>query len=135
MRLRLDTTSPQAIYLQIVEQLRRQVARGELEGGSRLPSVRELALELRINPNTVARAYRELERDGVVVKQQGRGVFVAEHKAKLPAAQRRRQIDARLDELLVAAWQLGVTPEELIERLGQRASEFFSRGPRQGRKR
>ena len=135
MRLKLDAASPRPIYLQIVEQLRLQVARGELEGGSRLPSVRELALELRINPNTAARAYRELEREGVVVKQQGRGVFVAERKAKLPAAQRRRQLDARLDELLVAAWQLGVAPEELIERLGQRASEFFFQSPGKERRR
>ncbi len=126
MRVKLDLSSPRAIYLQIVEQLRLQAARGELGGGSRLPSVRELALELRINPNTVARAYRELEREGIVIMQQGRGVFVAEHKSKVPAAQRRRRLDAHLDELLVAAWQLGVGAGELIERLEERAAEFFS---------
>lgn len=131
MKLRLDTTTPQPIYRQIVEQLRLQVARGELAGSSRLPSVRELALELRINPNTVARAYRELERENLVVRQQGRGVFVAERPPKLPAAQRRKLLAARLDELLVAAWQLGVPPEELIERLERRASEFFP-GPPKG---
>lgn len=135
MNLKLDTASPQAIYLQIVEQVRLQVARAELEGGRRLPSVRELALTLRINPNTVARAYRELERDGVVVKQHGRGVFVAEHKATLSAAQRRRQLNSHLDTLLVAAWQIGVTPEELIQRLGERAAEFFAQKPAQERKR
>ena len=129
MKLRLDTTSPQPIYRQIVDQLRSQVARGELAGGSRLSSVRELALELRINPNTVARAYRELEREGLVVRQQGRGVFVAERQAKLPAAQRRKLLARRLDELLIAAWQLGVGPRELIEQLQRRASEFFPERP------
>ncbi len=130
MTLHIDTASPKPIYKQIVEQVRLQVARGELPGGGRLPSVRELALELRINPNTVARAYRELEREGLAVRQQGRGVFVAERQAKLPAAQRRKLLSARLDELLVAAWQLGVTPEELIERLERRASEFFPGVPK-----
>ncbi len=129
MRLRLDTTCSEPIYRQIVEQLRVQVARGELSGGARLPSVRELAIELRINPNTVARAYRELEREGLVVRQQGRGVFVRQKQTKLPAGERRRQLEARLDEILVAAWQLGVAPEELIERLRRRAAEFFPADP------
>lgn len=126
MQLRLDPSSQRAIYLQIVEQLRTQVARGELEPGRRLPSVRELALTLRINPNTAARAYRELEREGIVVRQQGRGVFVVERKATLPAQERLRQLDAQLDALLVDAWQLGVEPEQVAERLSQRAEAFSS---------
>ncbi|MEM7586891.1 MAG: GntR family transcriptional regulator [Acidobacteriota bacterium] len=125
MKLRLENASTQPIYRQIVDQLRLQVARGALPGGHRLPSVRELALELRINPNTVARAYSELEREGVVVRQQGRGVFVKEQPQKLPAAQRRRVLEGHLDELLVVAWKLGVGTDELIERLATRASEFF----------
>ncbi len=125
MKLHLENSSAQPIYRQLVEQLRLQVARGEILDGHRLPSVRELALELRINPNTVARAYSELEREGVVIRQQGRGVFVTERKPKVPAAQRRRLLDEHLDQLLVAAWKLGVDSEELIDRLASRASEFF----------
>ncbi len=125
----LDITSRVPIYRQIVDQVRLQVARGELQGGVRMPSVRDLALELRINPNTVARAYRELEHEGIVVPQHGRGVFVAQRKAKVPAAQRRRLIAQHLDELLVAAWKLGVGPRELIEQLERRAAEFFRDNP------
>ncbi len=135
MNLKLDTTSPQAIYLQIVEQVRLQVARGELEAGCKLPSVREMALTLRINPNTVARAYRELEHDGVVVKQQGRGVFVADQTVTLPATERRSQLNPHLDALLVAAWRIGVTPDELVQQLGDRAQEFFAQKSPRARKR
>ena len=126
MKLRLDTSSPEPIYRQIIDQLRLLIARGELAGGSRLPSVRELAIELRINPNTVARAYRELERESLVVLQQGRGVFVTQQPAKVPAAQRRRQLTGHLDDLLVAAWKLGVEREELLVELDRRALEFYS---------
>lgn len=133
MKLRLDPGSQRAIYLQIVEQVRSQVARGELAPGRRLPSVRELALTLRINPNTAARAYRELEREDIVVRQQGRGVFVVERRSILPARERQRQLDTQLDALLVDAWQLGIEPSEVIERLKRRAATFSSdRSPEEG---
>lgn len=122
MRIHLDPASRTAIYQQIVEQVRILVARGELADGDRLPSVRELALELRINPNTVAQAYRELEREGWVVSQQGRGVFVTHRRPQLADGERRRQLQGAIDDLLVIAWRLESDVAEVVEMLRQRAS-------------
>ena len=74
--LTVDPRSGVPIYLQVVEQIKRSVALGILAGGEQLPTVKQLALELTVNPNTVARAYRELERDGVIETAVGRGSFV-----------------------------------------------------------
>ncbi len=126
LNLHLDPASRQPIYQQLVEQLRVAIARGELEDGTRLPSVRELALELRINPNTVARTYRELEHEGFVVLQQGRGVFVTHRTAELSVIERRKMLQGPLDELLIAGWQLGLEPRDLIEELERRAKELFA---------
>src|SRR5580700_3412533 len=74
--LTVDSRSGVPIYLQIVEQVKRSVALGILQGGEQLPTVKQLALDLTVNPNTVARAYRDLERDGVIETASGRGSFV-----------------------------------------------------------
>lgn len=125
INLNLDPSSRQPIYQQLVDQLRVQIACGELADGTRLPSVRELALELRINPNTVARTYRELENEGFVVLQQGRGVFVTHQTAELSADERRKVLQGPLDELLIAGWQLGLEPRDLAAELERRAAELF----------
>ena len=126
MRIELDTSSREPIYRQIVDRIQMKVARGELADGYRLPSVRELALELRINPNTVARAYRELEEARVVVRQQGRGVFVSRRMDTVSAEEKQRQLAEYLDALLLAAWRLGVPPDQLVEELRRRAVGLFS---------
>ena len=87
----LDPRSGVATYLQIVQQVKDALRLGTLDVGDQLPTVREVVADLAINPNTVAKAYRELEREGLVVARQGRGTFVAEHaRARLAAAPRRR---------------------------------------------
>jgi GntR family transcriptional regulator len=77
MQLKLEPASPIPMYLQIVEQIRHGIATGSLRAGDELPSVRALALEHLINPNTVARAYLELEHAGLVAKRRGAGTYVA----------------------------------------------------------
>jgi len=89
MKFQCDTTSRTPIYRQLIDQVRRAVARGGLRPGQRLPSVRQLSRELVVNPNTVARAYTELEREGTLVTQQGRGAFVAEPRTDLTKKARR----------------------------------------------
>lgn len=79
--LTVDTRSGVPIYLQIIEQIKRSVALGVLEPGEQLPTVKQLALDLTVNPNTVARAYRELERDEVIQTATGRGSFVRSNGA------------------------------------------------------
>jgi len=79
MEIRIDPDSAVPIYLQIVHSIKHQVATGRLKPGEQLPTVRELATDLRINPNTVARAYDLLDSDNVITTQQGRGTYVREH--------------------------------------------------------
>ena len=107
MEFQCDPTSRVPIYRQLMDQIRQAVARGRLRPGSRLPSVRVLSRELVVNPNTVARAYTELEREGVLNTRQGLGVFVAEPQADLSAAARRERLAEALDRFLTEAVHLG----------------------------
>lgn len=126
MRIRLDPTSRDPIYSQLVEQVERLVAGGELSDGDKLPSVRELALRLRINPNTVARAYGELEANGVVVRQRGRGVFVTARQQELTERQQLELLRAPMDDLLLTAWKAGVDLETVVAVLERRAEELLA---------
>ena len=114
MHLRLDLHSRVPIYVQIFEQVKTLVAAGTLDPGSQLPTVREMASELRINFNTVARAYRLLHEEGVISTQQGRGTYVME-QAPPPTSERERR--ARLDTLievwLEEAVKFGFTADEI----------------------
>ena len=120
MDLRIDAVSHTPIYEQVVAQVRALVASGRLPAGERLPSVRGLAERLLINPNTVARAYRELEHAGVVVTRQGHGVFVADPASPFRAAHRRRMLAASIDRLFAEAEQLGLEPADVPELVRQR---------------
>ena len=93
MEFQVDPTTRVPIYRQLMDQIRLAVARGRLKPGSRLPSVRVLSRELVVNPNTIARVYTELERDGVLNTRPGMGVFVAEPQADLSAAADRCRTD------------------------------------------
>lgn len=112
LELRIDPTRP--LYMQIVEQIERGVLRGLLDAGERLPSVRQLSLALGVNPNTVARAYRELEAAGVIETRAGSGTFVADDVAG--AHVRRRELAWEA----TAVWSkemcdLGVSVDEALE--------------------
>lgn len=123
MRFQCDATSRTPIYRQLVEQVREGVARGRLEPGERLPSVRQLSKELVVNPNTVARAYTELEREGVLHTRQGLGVFVAKPQAT-GKVEARRRISELVDRLLTEAVHLGVSGAELQALLDDRMKKF-----------
>ena len=99
MQFQCDTTSRTPIYRQLIDQIRRAIARGQLKPGDRLPSVRQLSRDLVVNPNTIARSYTELEREGTIVTQQGRGAFVAEPQMDLTKKARRKQLVEKLDEM------------------------------------
>ena len=130
MDIGIDAASHTPIYQQVVEQVRALVVSGRLPAGERLPSVRGLAELLLVNPNTVARAYRELERDGVVVSRQGDGVFVADQASPFRAAQRRRMLAGSIDRLFAEAAQLGLEPADVQDLIRQRVE---SRRPAKGR--
>jgi len=124
MEFQVDPTSRIAIYRQLMDQIRQAIARGRLRQGSRLPSVRVLSRELVVNPNTIARAYTELEREGVLNTRQGLGVFVAEPQAELSAAARRERLSATLDRFLTEAVHLGFSAEEVLSAVEKRIRGF-----------
>lgn len=117
----IDPGSPTPIYDQIVTRLRFAIASGRLPAGEAIPSVRQLAVSLRVNPNTVARAYRELEAQGLVETRQGRGTFVADDARKLTAAQRRDALGPSIERLTSEARMLGLDAKELAELVRQAA--------------
>ena len=107
-------------YLQIVNQIKYQVASGLLATGEELPPIRALALRLRVNPNTVARAYRELETAGVVVKRSTTGTYVSDAGSPLARRERLRIVTERIDALIAEARQLGFETDEIEILLRQR---------------
>lgn len=121
MQIHISPNDGIPIYLQIVNQVKYLAAAGRLAPGEQLPSVRHLAEDLVINPNTVARAYRELEAAGVIATRRGAGVYLAEGGSPLGRAEKNKIIQERLDGLLAEASQLGIGLEELLRLLHERA--------------
>jgi GntR family transcriptional regulator len=105
------------VYRQLIDQVRGGVASGALRAGDQLPTVRQLAVDLAINPNTVLRAYRELELVGFLETHQGTGTFIADKKMEKKPAERERQLSQMAGEFAARAGSAGFTVEELIERL------------------
>jgi GntR family transcriptional regulator len=124
MEFRIDPSARLPIYRQLGNQIREAVARGRLRRGDQLPSVRELSRTLVVNPNTVARVYTELEREGVLHTRQGLGVFVAEPKAELTKRARTERLQELLDRLLTEAVYLGFSAEEVVAAVAERAGQF-----------
>jgi GntR family transcriptional regulator len=108
------------IYLQIVNQVKYQVASSRLAPGQELPPIRVLAEQLVVNPNTVARAYRELELAGVVTKRRTAGTYVSGASSPLARRERVRILTERVDALLAEARQMNIRTEEIVELLRQR---------------
>ena len=101
------------IYLQIIEQVKYHIATGALKADDELPSVRSLASQHLINPNTIARAYLELEREGTIYKRRGMGTYVAEREVSMSQQEKVRIIRELLDKALVQAVELGLSAEEM----------------------
>ena len=115
MLLHVSPSSGLPLYLQIQAQVKNAVAAGALKPGDALPSVRKLASDLRINPNTVARAYLELEREGVISAVPGGGTFVADGVPGLLKAERVRRLRPLARQVAVEGSQLRFSPEEIVD--------------------
>ena len=131
VQIRIDTTSAEPIFEQIVHAVRAAMARGDAEPGHRLPSVRELARELAINPNTVARAYRDLQSQGVVEFASGIGLAVKSGARRDCQTQRRQLLQHRIGLALEEAFQSGLDSEAIrrlvdteISRLDKQSSSL-----------
>jgi GntR family transcriptional regulator len=113
--INIDPSSGLPIYLQIAQQMKTAVAMGRLQPEDPLPSVRQLAVELAVNPNTVARAYLDLEIEGVIYKRQGAGTFVSGQGVEMSKGERRRVLNELLEKALVEGVNLGLSERELRE--------------------
>jgi GntR family transcriptional regulator len=120
MQIHISSQDGVPIYLQIVNQVKYLVASGRLEAGEELPPIRTLAEQLLINPNTVARAYRELELAGVVTKRRTAGTYVSDTTSPLARRERLKIVTERIDALLAEARQMNVDTETLFELIQER---------------
>jgi GntR family transcriptional regulator len=116
-RIQLDLHSGMPVYRQVIDQVRGGIASGLLEPGDQLPTVRQLAVDLAINPNTVIRAYRELELGGLLETHQGTGTFISAQKMKRADAERERQLAQIVGDCVSRAGAAGFTIDDLIEEL------------------
>lgn len=128
MNIRINAESGVPIYMQIVDRIRHLVATGALRPGQQLPTIRQLAVDLRVDPNTVARAYAILDSQGVISTQQGRGTYIAEHpdEAQL-AAFRAEQLRQMMGHAILDALSLGYPTAEVREAFLEQLSQWEER--------
>ena len=123
INFRLDPASGVPFYRQIIDQILAGVATGVFTSGDQLPTVRALAVELQVNLNTVAKAYKELEIRGVLSTQQGSGTYVAPVRVERDQVERRRQVVQLVDEFLARAAGAGLPPTEVFDEFSSRVKE------------
>lgn len=120
MQIHISPNDGVAIYQQIVNQIKYLVASGRLSAGEELPPIRGLAEQLLINPNTVARAYRELETAGIVEKRRTAGTYVSDQGSPLARRERLKILTDRIDQLLAEAQHLAIPQEDVVKLVQQR---------------
>ncbi len=125
MRFPIDPDSGVPVYLQISRAIKRSIALGSLRSGEQVPSVREVAEMLTVNPNTVAKAYQLLEREGIVLTRKGIGTFVADGDVSITESERRKAVSEKLDLALVEAEHLRLPRAELEELIQERLKALF----------
>src|SRR5439155_9329596 len=124
LEITIVANSQSPIFKQIVDQIRLAAATGEIEPGHQLPSVRALAQKLVINPNTVARAYAELTREGLLETQQGRGVFIAIPRQIYTKAERLRRVEPALEAFMHQAISVGFSTDDIHEAIDRKAAQL-----------
>ena len=129
IEFRLDLASGVPVYRQIIDQVMGRMAAGALRPGDQLPTVRQVAVDLAINPNTVQRAYREMEIRGLLETQQGTGTFISQQKVKRDEVERRRQLAQLTADFVARAGAAGFTVKELVEGI----HDFSAEGQRRRR--
>jgi GntR family transcriptional regulator len=115
MQFRIDNTSDRPVYQQIVDQVKRDIALGRLVKDEKLPTVRHLAKQLAINPNTIARAYRQLEQEGIIVTKPGAGAFVTNLDSNLSRSVRKKIVSDELQQIAIEAFHMQIDRQTLLE--------------------
>jgi GntR family transcriptional regulator len=115
MQINIDIASDRAVYQQIIDFIKRDIAMGRLEKDEKLPTVRQLAAQLAINPNTIAKAYRQLEQEGIIVTKPGSGAFVANLDSGLSRAVKKKLVFDELERIVVEAFHMQIDRDSLSE--------------------
>jgi len=131
-RVKLDLSSGVPVYRQIIDAVLGGIASGALQAGDQLPTVRQLAVDLSINPNTVVRAYRELEIRGILSTQQGTGTFITDQKVQTDDMEKQRRIAQLVRELLARAGSEGITLQDILQHLEELKEEQGVTGTNDG---
>ncbi len=124
MQFSIDNASARPVYQQIIDQVKRDIALGKLVQGQKLPTVRQLAGELVINPNTIAKAYRQLEQEQIITTRPGAGTFVAELSSNLSRMVRKKIIEEQLELLIVGAVHMQIEKETLVKWFNETLEKF-----------
>lgn len=127
MILQINYKSGKPVYLQIVDQVKAAAAAGSVHPGEALPSIRPLAEELRVNRNTIAKAYTELESQGVIETIPGKGCFIKPNDSPLKKEVRRKMLTQEVDQVVVAAHHLQVPSPEVVDLVHERLNAFEQR--------
>ena len=124
MQFQIDNASERAVYQQIIDQVKRDIALGRLTRDEKLPTVRQLAAQLAINPNTIAKAYRQLEQQGIVSTRPGAGTFIANLDSNLSRSVRKKLICTDLERLIIDAVHMQIDKKALTQWFTQRLEKF-----------
>jgi len=129
LRLQVDPHSGVPVYRQMMDQVKYHVAAGALKAGDQLPSVRELAQSLKVNPTTVVKAYTELEHERVIELKHGKGAFIASHVPRMAEKEKEAQLHRQARPLAVEASQLGVPPASVLRIVKEEMEALKSEPP------
>lgn len=124
MQIRIDNASDRPVYQQIIDQVKRDIAIGRLAKDERLPTVRQLAGQLAINPNTISKAYREMEQEGIITTRPGSGTFVAGLDSELSGSVKRKLICDDLERAVVDAFHMQIDEQTLLKWFEEQIRKF-----------
>ena len=135
MQFRIDNASGKPVYLQIIDQVKRDIALGKLRNEEKLPTVRQLARQLAINPNTIAKAYRQLEQEVIIITKPGAGAFVANLDSNLSRSVRKKLVSDKLEQIAVEAFHMQIDRQTLLQWFNNAVEKFnlaSKKGPSNG---
>jgi GntR family transcriptional regulator len=124
MQIRIDNASDRPVYQQIIDQVKRDIAIGRLGRDEKLPTVRQLAGQLAINPNTIAKAYQQLEREGIITTRPGSGTFVANLDSDLSGSVKKRIICEDMERAVVDAFHMQIDSQTLLRWFNEAIRKF-----------
>jgi GntR family transcriptional regulator len=124
MQFRIDNTSDRPVYQQIIDQVKRDIALGRLIKDEKLPTVRRLAKQLAINPNTIAKAYRQLEQEGIIITKPGAGAFVTNLDSNLSRSVRKKIVSEELQQIAIEAFHMQIDRQTLLELFNSAVEKF-----------